>query len=50
LRDNLSTGRSREAADAAAHGYIELVPEKEVLGFKPTSRPEQVSDKRGKQL
>src|SRR5512132_2687748 len=31
-------------------GNIELMPEKEVLDFKPAPRPEQVGDKRPKQL
>jgi len=31
-------------------GDIELMPEKEVLDFKPAPRPEQVGDKRPKQL
>jgi hypothetical protein len=31
-------------------GNIELMPEKEVLDFKPAPRPQQVGDKRPKQL
>jgi hypothetical protein len=31
-------------------GNIELMPEKEILDFKPAPRPEQVGDKRHKQL
>ena len=31
-------------------GNIELMPDKEVLDFKPAPRPEKVSDKRPKQL
>jgi hypothetical protein len=31
-------------------GNIELMPEKEVLDFKPTPRPEQVGDEHPKQL
>jgi hypothetical protein len=31
-------------------GNIELVPKKEVLDFKPAPRPEQVDDKRPKQI
>jgi len=34
----------------APQGDIELVSEKEVLDFKPTPGPEQVGDKRPKQL
>jgi hypothetical protein len=29
---------------------LELMPEKQVLDFKPAPRPEQVGDKRPKQL
>jgi hypothetical protein len=31
-------------------GNIELMPKKEVLDFKPAPRPEQVDDKRPKQM
>ena len=45
-------GHSHEAADGAARTPqrdIELMPEKEVLDFKSSPRPEQISDKRPKQ-
>jgi hypothetical protein len=42
---------SHEAADGAVHppGNIEVMPEKEVLDFKPAPRPELVGDNRHKQ-
>jgi len=44
------TPAKRQAVRYPFEGDIELMPEKEVLDFKPASRPEQVSDKRPEQL
>jgi hypothetical protein len=45
-------GHSHEAVDGSVppQSNIELLPEKEILDFKPTSRPEQIGDKGPKQL
>ena len=32
------------------YGDIKLMPKKEILGFKPAARLEQIGDKRSKQL
>jgi hypothetical protein len=39
-----------QPARSVPHGNIELMPKKKVLNFKPAPRPEQISDKRCKQM
>jgi hypothetical protein len=44
------TAMQSQTVWCAPQGYIELMPKKEVLDFKPAPRPEQISDKCPEQM
>ena len=49
-RQGAITAMQPQTVWCAPQGDIELMPKKEVLDFKPAPRPEQVDDKRPKQV